>query len=62
MNGREGSGTDFVRRRWIREVKNLDMSARGPDYEHLILHVHRVTSVLEFHGGQWSGRSEVPIL
>ena len=46
-------------RRRLREVKNLYMSARGPDREYLILHVHRVTSALEFHSGQWSsGRSE----
>jgi hypothetical protein len=57
-----GANTNFVRCYWVREVKYLDLSARGPDHEHLILHVHGVTSFLEFHSGQWSGRSEVPIL
>jgi len=38
------------------------MSARGPDSENLVLHVHGVTPVLEFYGSQRSRRSEVPIL
>ena len=61
MVGRE-TNAYFVRRYWVSEVKYLDMSARSPDYEHLVLDVHGVTSILEFHRSQWGGRSEVPIL
>lgn len=57
-----GTTTNFVRRYWVSEVEYLDMSARGPDHEHLVLHIHGVTSFLEFHSSQWGGRSEVPIL
>ena len=38
------------------------MSARCSGYQHLILRVHGITFVLEFHGSQWSRRSEVPVL
>ena len=38
------------------------MSARGPDNENLVLHIHGVISVLEFCGSQWSRRLEGPIL
>jgi len=56
------SSTNFVRRHWVREVKYLDVSARSPDDENLVLHVHCVTPVLEFYCGQRSGRSKVPVL
>jgi len=61
MVGR-GISTHFVRRYWVSEVEYLDMPARGPDYEHLVLDVHGVTSFLELHSSQRGGRSEVPIL
>jgi len=57
-----GSSTNFVRRHRVRKVKYLDVSARGPDCEHLVLHVHCVTFVLEFYCGKRGGRSKVPVL
>jgi len=60
--GGGGSSTNFVRRHWVREVKYLDVSARGPDHKNLVLHVHCVTFVLEFYRGKGVGRSKVPVL
>jgi len=58
----DGSSTNFVRRYWVRKIKNLDMSARSPDHEHLVLRVHGVTSILELYSGKRGGRSEIPVL